>query len=102
VGAVVGERVLVEVVLAVEREAWQDSVVEGVFDQVRVPGFASEREHAPVPHHAGNSGAGFRVGPLVGKLEVFAERFSFVAQAETAADVHAARGHVLPQAPQGL
>jgi hypothetical protein len=89
-------------VLAVEREAGQDGVIEGVFDQVRVPGFASEPEHAPVPHHAGNSGAGLGISPLVRELEVFAERLSLVARAETAANVHAARGHVLPQTLQGL
>ena len=70
-GAVVGERILVEVVLAVEREAWQDGVVEGVFDQVGVPGFASESEHAPVPHHAGNSGAGLRMARSLGSSKSF-------------------------------
>jgi hypothetical protein len=72
-----------------------------VFDQVRVPGLASEPEHAPVPHHAGNGGAGLGISPLVGKLEVSAKRFTFVARSETAANVHAARGHVLPQVLQG-
>ena len=101
-GAGVGEGVLVEVVLAVERDAGQDGVVENVFDQVSVPGFSFESEHAPVPHHAAYGGTGLRVRPVVGQLEVLPERLAFVARTETAAHVHATCGHVLPQTLQGF
>src|SRR5215211_756599 len=102
VGAIVGEGVLIEVVLAVEGYARHDSVVEGVFDQVRKPGVAFDPEHAPVPHHAADGGTGLRIGSLVGQLEVLTERLALIARAETATNVHATCGHVHPQPPQGF
>ena len=93
--AVVGERVDVEVELAVQRDAGQDGVVERPLGQVREARLAGDQQHPPAPHDAGDGGAGLAVRQLVRQLVRLAERLGQVPRADPAGEVQLAADHVV-------
>jgi hypothetical protein len=100
--AAVGQGVGVEVALAVEADAGQDGVVEGVLQPVGVARLGGQGQHPGVPEDGADGGACLGVGGRVRQLVGLAEALAVVAGAETAADVRPGRPRVPPEVLEGL
>ena len=96
--AVAGERIDVEVALAVQRHAGQDRVVEGAVDEIREAALACREQHAPAPQDAGDRGARLVVGEVVRELVGLAEGLAQVARADAARHVELVAREIRPLA----
>ena len=85
--AAAGQRVVVEEALAVERQAAQRIVVEGLLHHVGIAAVAFEQRHAMRPEHQADRGAGLGVCGLVGQIVVRGEPFVCSPRAKAAGDV---------------
>ena len=90
------QRVDVEELRAVERDARQETVVERALDQVGEAALAGDQKQAPVPHHARDRRARLAVRAIGRQLVRIADRLAGVARSDAAGQVHLRRGHVLP------
>ena len=91
------QRIDVEVALSIQRDAAQEAVVERAFEHVGVARIARCQEHAPVPHHPRDGGAGLAVALVAGQLVGIAERLAGVARAVPADEVHLLGRRAVPE-----
>ena len=91
------EDVVVEELLAVQRDAADDAVIETSFEDIRVTGVRFETQHVVREEGEGDGGAGFGVGLFIREVVVEGEPFTETGGADAAMDVHSFCGDVVPQ-----
>ena len=93
------ERIHIEIVLAVQRQARQHAVVERGLHPIGVARLTRAGEQAPVPHHPRHRRARLGIGAAVGEFEGGAERLAGVVRTQAAGDIGLGRIGAVPQAP---
>ncbi len=92
-----GKRVVVEKVLAVERQAAKRAVVERELQHVGVPPVALDQQHAMRPEDEPDRGTRFGVGRIVRQIIVRGEAFVARRGPDAAGDIQALHREVRPQ-----
>ena len=91
------QRVLVEIMRAVARQAAQSAVIKGELHDVGITAVAIEVEHPLRPEDEGDRSAGLGIGRGVRQVVVRREAFVRGGRPEPRRHVHALRRHIRPE-----
>ena len=98
--AIVFERVGIEEAVAGKRDTTQETIIERALENIHVFAIAGHQEHAVVPEHEGNGGAGFIV-TTVRQFIVVAIGLAGTAGPHAAGEVEFLAHHVFPDGVDG-
>ena len=87
------QRIFIEEALSVERSAREESVIDDPLHDIGIARINGQR-HTLGEHRERYSGAGLRIGGLVGQVAVNGECLSDAGRADTARDIHAVLRHI--------
>ena len=100
--AATGQRVHVEELRPIKRDARQRAVVEDAFDKVGEPPFPVQERQPVVPERDADRGARLAVGVVVRQVILAGETLPVALHADAAGDVHLISDDVLPQPLHGV
>ena len=88
------QRIFIEEALSVERSAREEAVIDDPLHDIGIARINGGQRHTLGEHRERYSGAGLRIGGLVGQVAVNGECLSDAGRADTARDIHAVLRHI--------
>ena len=88
------QRIFIEEALSVERSAREESVIDDPLHDIGIVRVDGGQRHTLGEHRERYSGAGLRIGGLIGQVTVNGERLADAGRTDAARDIHAVLRHV--------